>query len=287
VSALTTHWTGEAVETPSTWPRRLLGEERVTYRRRRGPPLPRERPIGTPAGTFDHLRLYPTAGDKNCELLAQDVVGDHAGISLGSAVTLGMTTLQHGSVAGVIPSCSARPGHIDLETGLLVGMAAWPGLSRWLPMEGTLTEWVDALYFLPHFMGALDQPATPALIGLQPDTDPARVATAWAQGLVAELVRLRPSLEEAAGHPIRQLSISGGPSEDPRWMQLLADAFDCPVLTTGSRFVGCRGAVEAVRSAQGLARLPAQPETRFEPVNAERFRDWHHQWLTWFDRLTS
>jgi sugar (pentulose or hexulose) kinase len=284
MSALTTHWTGHAIETTASWPFRLRGAERERARAT-GATLPEEVPPGTVIGRWRGLEIAPTVGDKNCELLAADVRDGRAGVSLGSAVTLGMSTRTPAEVRGVVPSASGRPDHTDLETGLIVGMAAWPGLSDWLPMDGILSRWVDDLYFVPHFMGALDRPGSPGLIGLQPHTAPVDVATAWAQGLVCELVRLRPLLEEASGHAVTALEVSGGPSEQIAWLQLLADAFGVPVASSGSRYSGCRGAIDCSRIAHGDPPLDPADRVHVRPDDTERFSAYHHRWTAWADRL--
>lgn len=282
VGAVLRHWTGTASETSATWPSRLLGAERRLLQERGGS-LARELPLGVAAGEVRGMPVFPTAGDKNCELLAQRVGGSVAGVSLGTAITLG-TTVSEGAGPAVVPSRSARPGHIDLETGLLVGLSAVQQLD-WLPLDRPWGPRTDLPLWLPHFAGALDGPAEPVILGLQPHHTRQDLASAWALGVVSELVRLRPFLERAAGTSIERLHVAGGASEDPHWLQLLADGFDAPVVGWSGGFAGCRGALDAhlLQTGQELPAPKARPLTA--PEGTGWFSAHHERWLEAFERL--
>ncbi|CAN5808259.1 hypothetical protein BH23GEM11_BH23GEM11_01980 [soil metagenome] len=234
---------------------------------------------GIPIAGFEGARLHFAGGDKNCEYLA---LGVHPGepavgaVSLGSAISLGVA--MGGSSApepllGVVvtPMAGGPPGlqGWNVETGLLSGMggrdqaAALAGVEPWqgvLPVEaGPISEGTGARFtFLPHFGGALDDPAaapefrTPDGSLLEPSAGrdagmltPASVARAWAEGVVCELARLRLRLEQVAGTQLEELRLGGGGATDPAWIPLLERGMKLPVTAVGDPFAGCRGAVIA------------------------------------------
>ncbi|MCB9674524.1 MAG: hypothetical protein H6737_05365 [Alphaproteobacteria bacterium] len=284
-SAVLERWTGRAVETEASRSARLRDD--LDRLRALGCTLPELVPLGEPAGTWNGVPVYPTAGDKNCALLGNGATSEVAGLSLGSAVSLGLRAqgVPKGR-PGVFVSHAALHGRWDVETGLVAGMSARDGLAAWLPIDRAPGDFADDLWMLPHFAGALDRPATGVLFGLRADTPPVAIANAWAQGVVAELVRLRPALEAEAGGQITRIRLSGGGAQ-PGWDALVADAFDVPVERVHGRLAGCRGAVDAVRIAHDLEPLPhpALAVSTTTPANAERFARWAARYVQLFDGL--
>lgn len=259
-SYLSERWTGRAAESTSTLPRHLKGEALDALREREGDPveLPEIVPPGTEVGTTEGgASLHQAAGDKNCELLGMGVDGEgRAGLSLGSAVSLGMLSAgRPEAVPGTVATPAARDGRWNVETGLTAGMRGREILERWFGAGGHIGPELDPdVVVVPYFEGALDRPEGRLLIwGLGEDRTPERCLRGWRQGVVAELRRLRPRLEEAAGAGVETVRLGGGGSREPAWARLVADAFDVPVeLVPGEKgWEGCRGAALAVLGEKG------------------------------------
>ncbi len=176
-----------------------------------------------------------------------------------------------------------------LETGILSGMGGLNELLAALgfpPWEGPLPELrgdrdpgLARLRCVPHFGGALDDlGARPRLLLVRDEVgggevdllaegalqggddlhtvalDAAEVARAWVQGVVAELARLRPGLEAAAGHPLAELRVAGGGVQAGDWGPHLARALGVRVRIHDDAWLGCRGAV-LIAGARGLEPL--------------------------------
>jgi sugar (pentulose or hexulose) kinase len=249
--------------------------------------------LGAPgAGPAADIRTLTYAGgDKNCEYWSLGVSPDRPGraaLSLGSAVALGMGVPRTDTAPSLMPGVVASPGHArghapsaapvwHLETGILSGMG---GLDLALGMVG-LPPWDGPLpiahappagpagsrrrlCLTPHFGGALDDPeAQPRLFwdpgGTpvrtdDPDLGPARVARAWAEGVLDELLRLRPKLEDVAGHAITELRVGGGGATAGDWGALLSRGFGVPVEVHRDPWLGCFGAVQIARAMANTPR---------------------------------
>jgi hypothetical protein len=115
-----------------------------------------------------------------------------------------------------------------------------------------LEDAVDLLTGPAMHAPAGDAPAgdAPAATGLEAGADAGvdadSVARAWISGVVAELVRLRPNLEQAAGQAITELRVAGGGVRAAGdWGSRLAQAFGIPVRMHEDPWLGCRGAILA------------------------------------------
>jgi sugar (pentulose or hexulose) kinase len=237
-------------------------------------------------------RVIHAGGDKNCEYAALGVDPARSGVaalSLGSAIAMGMATPRSPAPSEapppLPPGVVANAGHTvsgapvwHLETGILSGMdgldlaLSMAGLPPWsagiiaapsLPADGRPAA--PQLRITPHFGGALDDPDAlprlfwePAREDLDPDPDPAaltpeQVARAWAEGVVAELVRLQPRLEAAAGHPITELHVCGGGVETGDWGTWLGRGLGIPVHVHPDPWLGCAGAVRLAQAQTNAA----------------------------------
>lgn len=280
-------WTGHPAESEATLPVSLQGESRerlsvLLSGVAEAPPaglVPPLSPIGAPVGRlgpelpapFRGVPLHIAAGDKNCEYLAMGIAGPgRGGISLGSAISFGVLSPHRGEgppsvPRGVVRTGAAATGRWNLETGLVGGMDGRNWLEAMLgirdpstpPVDGAphlrvddlrgSAVWVDDVWCLPHFAGALDHAgASATLVGLRDGVTSAHILQAWMQGVAAELRRLRPLLEEAGGVTLSRVAVGGGGAGGPegaRWGPLLARALDLPVEVVDDPWTGCRGAV--------------------------------------------
>lgn len=275
-SFLSERWTGRALETPASLSMHLRAPARRRLADVAGGPdavdVPEVRPLGeasapirpdrgTP-GTLGGVPLHVTAGDKNCEMLAHGVrCPGRAFLSLGSAVSLG--TLAAAGAAGsdgpAYRSPAALRGRRNVEVGLVGGLdgsGALPGSREAEPRpDGRLRPDV---WCVPYFRGALDAPGARALVaGLGEETDSGAMEQAWAQGVVAELRRLRPGLESASGAALEGVAVGGGGGAAPGWARLVADALDLPARRTPDPCAGARGAVAAVLLEEAPGRAEA------------------------------
>lgn len=247
-SWLTEVWTGRAAETSATWPRHLSGESRERVVDRLGvEALPDEVPVGGVAGERNGAPLHPTSGDKNCELLAAGATGERAGLSLGSAISLGVAAAgEIRARPGIVVSPAAVAGRHDVETGLAVGVDGGERIARLVGLPPTRPPdpaWRTVPLCVPWLGRALDGAGEGLTFeGVAEHTTPADLHQAWAQGVVAELARLRPSLERAAGTEVREIVLYGG-AAGGGWPDLVAGGTDLPVRPIDDPWLGARGAV--------------------------------------------
>ncbi|SKA16854.1 gluconate kinase, FGGY family [Chitinophaga eiseniae] len=84
------------------------------------------------------------------------------------------------------------------------------------------------LLCLPYLLGERapiwNSHATAAFVGIQPGHTAAHFMRAMLEGICFALLSIRQALTETAG-PVRRISVSGGFTATPGWIQLLADVF--------------------------------------------------------------
>lgn len=93
--------------------------------------------------------------------------------------------------------------------------------------EALLTD-PGRLLCLPYLLGerapVWNSHASAAFIGIQPQHTPAHFTRAVLEGICFALYSIKTALMETAG-PVRKISVSGGFTSSPGWIQLLADIF--------------------------------------------------------------
>jgi sugar (pentulose or hexulose) kinase len=256
LSFLVERWTGVAAETEGTLSRHLAEPALCRLRQWRGDVdvpciVSTEEPISTrpgcalPAG----IPLFLSSGDKNAELLGAGVTGtSSAGLSLGSAISLGVTVSggRPEDVPGCVITRAALRDAWNVETGLATGMDGLDVLRKWCGRPDLVPDarWRTDLWMVPTFAGAIDNERATGLIdGMRPSTTIEDLARAWAQGVACELARLMTRIDAAAG-PVEELRIHGG-GADALWQRLLADVMDLPVRLLTDPWCGARGSVLA------------------------------------------
>ncbi len=277
ISAVCRAWTGERAESTSGLPA-ALGPSQAERRKFWGfVDLPRLVEVGAAVGRLGDHPVHLCGGDKNCELLGLGVDGGRAGLSMGTAFSLGVRSLSD-PIAGTYRSLGSLAGRWDVEVGLPIG-----GSARSAPWMDDQTDDDgdddDDLFVVPTFGASMDGPSPGRIVGLRPSTDRRALARAWRRGVAAELAQLLPRAEAAAAEPITVIAACGG-AVDARWTRLLANALARPVEHVEDRFVGCRGAVIAATSNIGEpspARRRGTP-TLPEPVASARFAAWALRW---------
>jgi len=252
-SWLSSVWTGRAAETPATLPRHLSGPGLRDGKDRLGTDaLPDLLSVGAEAGRRRGVPVHVTAGDKNCEMLGAGVrAPGRAALSMGSAISLGMITDEGQGrppdASGRVVTPAALPGRWNVETGLVIGMDGLDRIDRWLGSKGD--RWLDPGFqrvpvLRPWFAPALDGAGSGVMArGLERLRSSDDVRQAWAQGVVSEVARLAPSIEEAVEHTIGEVVLSGGGGTEAAWTALVAAALDVPVRRADDPWRAARGAI--------------------------------------------
>ncbi|QJB34370.1 gluconokinase [Chitinophaga oryzae] len=95
-------------------------------------------------------------------------------------------------------------------------------------VEEALQTDTGPLLCLPYLLGERapiwNSHATAAFVGIQPGHTAAHFMRALLEGICFTLLSIRRALTETAG-PVRRISVSGGFTATPGWIQLLADIF--------------------------------------------------------------
>jgi len=111
-----------------------------------------------------------------------------------------------------------RNGATDLDTALEAALAIPPG--------------AEGVVCLPYLLGerapVWDPHARGAFIGIQPQHTAMHFMRALLEGVAFGLLSIAEALQETAG-PIRKISVSGGFTASPGWIQLMADIFRQPM----------------------------------------------------------
>lgn len=226
---------------------------------------------GIPAG----LPLIAAAGDKACEVLGSGALGPHVGaISLGTAATFNTTHRRYVEVIPLVPPYPAAvPGAYSLEVQIFRGF--W--MVEWFKHEFGAAEvararelGVDAETLFDELVAATP-PGSQGLM-LQPYWSPGvRIPGPEAKGAVigwgdvhtrAHLYRaileglgfaLREGMERTVrrtGQPVTEIRVSGGGSQSPAVVQLIADIFGLPTRRPHTHETSGLGA--AIDAAVGL-----------------------------------
>ncbi|WP_349315586.1 gluconokinase [Chitinophaga sp. MM2321] len=142
-----------------------------------------------------------------------------------------------------------------------------------------LQELVDAalrvdpgkLLCLPYLLGERspiwNSHATAAFIGIQPQHTPAHFTRAVLEAICYALLSIKKALEETAG-PVHKISVSGGFTHSPGWIQLMADIFGQRMHLQQQSDASAIGAIILAAQTLGMppiAGLTDAPEKVFEP----------------------
>ena len=231
---------------------------------------------GIPAG----LPLVAAAGDKACEVLGSGALEPHVGaISLGTTATFNTTHRRYVEVIPLVPPYPAAvPGTFSLEVQVYRGF--W--MIEWFKREfgtaeaararelGVDTESLfDELVLAtpPGSMGLVLQPywspgvripgpeAKGAVIGWGDVHTRAHLYRAILEGLA---YALREGMERTGRRtkvPVTEIRVSGGGSQSPAAVQLVADVFGLPAKRPHTHETSGLGA--AIDAAAGLGLHPS------------------------------
>ena len=226
---------------------------------------------GIPAG----LPLVAAAGDKACEVLGSGALDPHvAAISLGTTATFNTTHRRYVEVIPIVPPYPAAvPGTYSLEVQVYRGFwmiewfkrefgAAEVARARELGVdtESLFDDLVAAT--LPGSMGLVLQPywspgvripgpeAKGAVIGWGDVHTRAHLYRAILEGLAYALREGMERTVERTKVPVTEIRVSGGGSQSPAAVQLIADVFGLPAKRPHTHETSGLGA--AIDAAVGL-----------------------------------
>ncbi|GAA0531709.1 gluconokinase [Chitinophaga japonensis] len=135
-----------------------------------------------------------------------------------------------------------RQGATDLDTALQAALAIPPG--------------AEGVVCLPYLLGerapVWDPHAKGAFIGIQPQHTAMHFMRAMLEGVAFGLLSIAEALQETAG-PIRKISVSGGFTASPGWIQLMADIFQQPMHLHQQNDASATGAAMMGYAALGIS----------------------------------
>ncbi|PSL49234.1 gluconate kinase (FGGY family) [Chitinophaga niastensis] len=150
------------------------------------------------------------------------------------------------------------------------------------------------LLCLPYLLGERapiwNSHASAAFIGIQAQHTPAHFTRAVLEGICYALLSIKKALEETAG-PVRKISVSGGFTNAPGWIQLLADVFGQQMHLQQQSDASALGAIILAVSALGMPAIDALENTEgvvFEPDMAkyEIYQERYRRFILLYDRLS-
>jgi len=129
--------------------------------------------------------------------------------------------------------------------------------------------------------------ATAAFIGIQPQHTPAHFTRAVLEGICFALLSIKEALEETAG-PVRKISVSGGFTNAPGWIQLLADIFGQEMHLQQESDASALGAILLAAEVLGWPqRAPEPAQTVFMPdaTKFEAYRKKYKMFLQLYGQI--
>ncbi|MBC9931738.1 gluconokinase [Chitinophaga qingshengii] len=122
-------------------------------------------------------------------------------------------------------------------------------------VEEALQTDTGRLLCLPYLLGERapiwNSHATAAFVGIQPVHTAAHFMRAMLEGICFTLLSIRRALSETTG-PVRRISVSGGFTATPGWIQLLADIFGEEMILNQQNDASALGAIMLAANVLGL-----------------------------------
>lgn len=148
-------------------------------------------------------------------------------------------------------------------------------------VESALVTDPGKLLCLPYLLGerapVWNSHASAAFIGIQPQHTPAHFTRAVLEGVCFALLSIKEALAETAG-PVQKISVSGGFTNSPGWIQLLADIFGQEMHLQQESDASALGAILlAARELGWPEREEQQAQTVFTP-DASRFEGYRRKY---------
>ena len=220
---------------------------------------------GTPVATGGH--------DHICAALAAGVIEpgsvlDSSGTVEALLTPLASPILDNAQTSGMSCGC-----HTVREAYYMLGGVMSGGVVNWLArtfadedapatiarmMQDAATSPLGAnnLWFEPYLDGASSRPRDPnafgAWVGLRLYHSRADLVRAAMEGVTFGIRYLAQGMEQASGHPLRQMRAVGGGTRNAWWQQLKADILGVPIETLAVSDVTAQGAALLAGIAIGM-----------------------------------
>ncbi|MFD1913003.1 FGGY family carbohydrate kinase [Halodurantibacterium flavum] len=260
--------------------------------------LPPIRPTVSPFGSVDGVPVLASVTDQQAALYGHGcrIAGDTKMTFGTGAFALTLTGGQPLSGQGLLPTVAWQIGDGPMQYALDGGVydagsaVEWAMRSGWLRDLSELDRFDAApavsrgIVFIPAFSGLAcpwwDRSAAPLLIGADAGSGPRDLVQALLEGVAFLSARVVGALQDVGGHGgDRALSIDGGLSRSPGFVQFLADLIGRPVIARGFADLTALGAADMAALGLGQDLPPYQAEDRtYTPRDCPRA-----EWMARFE----
>ena len=191
------------------------------------------------------VRVVATAGDGQAAGLGAGVTAPgHAYLNLGTAIVSGVLSSEYRVARSFRTLLGAIPETYFLETDLLGGTFSVDWLLQSvlgiddanervaLLEQSTASPGACDVMFLPYLAGVMnphwDDQASACFVGLRGDHERTTLVRAVLEGLAYEVRSHLEAVEADTGH-IERVTVLGGGTRNPGWLQILADVLGRPI----------------------------------------------------------
>ncbi|PUZ26559.1 gluconate kinase, FGGY family [Chitinophaga costaii] len=256
-------WSKEALAVAGIGPERLAEVVRSTDILRGLTPAAALR-----TGLPENTPIVPGGSDGCLAQLGSDAMDEgHATLTIGTSGAVRMATtrpqvdaeerlftyiLQEQYISGG----AINNGGVILQWYAKQFLPALP-FAQALEQALALPPGADQLLCLPFLLGERapmwDSLARGAFVGVQPGHTPLHFLRALMEGMAYDLLEVALALQDTVG-PIKKISVSGGFTASPGWIQLLANIFQLPMHLQQQSDASTLGAIRLAMEALGQAR---------------------------------
>lgn len=218
-------------------------------------------------GLPEGLPVISGLGDGQAAALGTGIVQPgHASLSLGTSVISGTYAPTYQTAPAFRTMTGGHPDSFILETVILGGAHTLKWLTadfltdkspELLEREAAfLPPGSDGLLLVPYWDSAMnpywDTSASGITVGWRAAHRPAHFYRAILEGIAFELRLQFDGVEGSLGREIKLVTASGGGTNSPLWLQILADVLGKPISRSTVREAACLGACILAASGSGL-----------------------------------
>ena len=218
-------------------------------------------------GLPEGLPVISGLGDGQAASLGTGIIEPgHASLSLGTSVISGTYAPTYQTAPTYRTMTGGLPDSFILETVILGGAHTL----KWLTAEflngvspellereaALLLPGSDGLLLVPYWDSAMnpywETSASGITVGWRAAHRPAHFYRAVLEGIAFELRLQFEGVEQSLGYEIKSVTASGGGTNSPLWLQILADVLGKPISRSSVREAACLGACILAASGSGL-----------------------------------